>query len=85
MFVECFGQVFIFVPHLFKKIIVKKNTLRNGDFLIIVFTQAIRLIQNVNGTTPDRIDVSGFSSGQYILRVESKGIKDAVRAVIVQK
>ena len=44
--------------------------------------QVVRQVQNVGGTTPERIDINDFLGGQYLLRVESKGIKDVVKAVI---
>ncbi len=44
--------------------------------------QAIRQIQNVTSTTPEHIDINTLIGGQYLLRVESKGVKDAVKSVI---
>jgi hypothetical protein len=51
----------------------------------IGITQSIHQIQNVNGASPEHIDLNNFSEGQYILRVESKGVRDAVKAIIIQK
>ena len=47
-------------------------------------TQVVRQVQNA-GLIPEHIELGDLSGGQYLLRVESKGVRDAVKAVMVQK
>ena len=44
--------------------------------------QVVRQIQNVNGSTIERIDLNDFTGGQYLLRVESKNVRDVIKSVI---
>ncbi len=45
-------------------------------------TQLVREVQNVNGLIPEHLDINNFASGQYLLRVQSKGVRDAVKTLI---
>ena len=45
--------------------------------------QRVHQVQNVSSTTPEHLDINNLSGGQYLLRVESKGLRDAVQSVIV--
>ena len=47
--------------------------------------QTVRHLQNVTNATPESIDVSDWTTGQYLIRAQSKGIRDAIQKVMVQK
>ena len=46
--------------------------------------QIVRQVQNA-GATLQHIELNDLSQGQYLLRVEAKGLRDAVKSVIIQK
>ena len=47
--------------------------------------QVVKQVQKVNGQLPEHIDLNNLNGGTYLFRVESKGVKDAVQSVVIQK
>ena len=49
---------------------------------VLGIPQLVRDVQNVNGLTPLHLDINNFAAGQYLLRVQSKGVRDVVKTLI---